>query len=134
MRLVPLEMSKLTEATLRALHWMEAARAAKTSTEQFTNLYVAAIALVKPGQPPGADDAPRFRAYREKMAKPQGPYNASRADDLLGRLLLAGKARSRLLHRDDPRLITSQLLEELEDCLFQMIDFELLACGIRLTG
>jgi hypothetical protein len=100
MRLVPLELAKLSPPVLRALHWMEAARAAKTSTEQFANLWVAAIALVKPGHPSGADDAPRFRSYRDKMARPLGPYEPPLADELLRRLSAAKKARERLMHRD----------------------------------
>jgi hypothetical protein len=127
MRLVKLSLKNdVPPSTLRALEWMSLARGARIKTEKFVLLWLALIALVKPGQRANELDPPRVEAYLKKISRPKGPLDATQTAALKTVLLDALKARNKLIHRDDVKRVTPLLLEDLETALFQMVDFELL--------
>jgi hypothetical protein len=133
MRLLQLKLQSAPNSAMRALEWMTAARRTSTAPEQLVNLWLAVIALIKPGQPADALDPARIHSYTSRLRRANGgPYSDAIVDKLSVRLLAAKKARERLMHRDELRWTTPELLEELEDALFAMIDFELLSAGFRL--
>jgi hypothetical protein len=134
MRLLQLKLQSAPDAAMRALEWMTAARRTSTAPEQLVNLWLAVIALIKPGQPADALDPDRIHAYTDRLRRTNGgPYGDAIVEELTGRLLAAKKARERLMHRDELRWTTPELLDELEGALFSMIDFELLRAGLRMS-
>lgn len=127
MRLVKLSLRDDVPApTKRALEWMSLARGARIKTEKLVLLWLAVIALVKPGHRANELDDIRIKTYISKVGRPNGPLGAAEVAALRAILLDAMKARTKLIHRDEVTLITPQLLESLEAALFQMVDFELL--------
>jgi hypothetical protein len=130
MRLLELHVEAMRPQLKRALEWMSLARGARVRTEKFIHLWLATIALIKPGRSADEMDGPRIRAYVTKMKRPQGPLVAAQADALTDILLRAKKARNRFIHRDEVQLITPDILEELERALFVMVDFEILPLSL----
>jgi hypothetical protein len=127
MRAVQISVHAIAAHVRRSLEWMTLARGSRIKTEKFTHLWLAVIALVKPGHPASANDGPRINAYVNAMRRSQGgPLREAEADELESGLMRAAGVRNKFIHRDESALITPELLEALEDCVYKMIDYEIL--------
>lgn len=110
----------------RSLVWLALARSARVRIEMFMHLWLAALALASYGQPVGADDMPRLRRYTASMGTgDHGVLSQARIQSLNNCFQKANKARNDSFHRDDDSLVTSALVEELENAVFDLVDFEL---------
>ena len=100
----------------------------------FMHLWLAAIALVRYGQPVGDDDMPRITKYTASMGTgAHGVISQARIQALNTCFGRANKARSRSLHRDDDSLVTSDLVKELEQAVFELVDYELAKAGTPIV-
>ena len=116
----------------RSLVWLALARSASVRIERFMHLWLAAIALASYGQPVGADDMPRIRKYTESMGTGihgGGVISQPRIQSLNNCFQRANKARNRSFHRDDDSLVTLELVQGLEEAVFELVDFELAKAG-----
>lgn len=116
------------------LVWLMLARSARVRIEMFMHLWLAAIALVRYGQPVGDDDMPRIKKYTASMGTgAHGVISQARIQALNTCFGRANKARSRSLHRDDDSLVTSDLVKKLEQAVFELVDYELAKAGTPIV-
>ncbi len=124
---MPMKILAVPHHVTRALEWMQLARASPVRVDTFAHLWFALIALVRFGQPKGAWDLTRILAYLAQLRSGAGGHpvlGRARIDALEALFRKAEQARRLLFHRDDDTLITDELIEELEDGLFQLIEPE----------
>ena len=118
----------------RTLVWLALARSARVRIEMFMHLWFAAIALASYGQPVGAKDLHRIKKYLGSMGTGvHGVISQPRIQGLNSCFQRANKARNRSFHRDDDSLVTSGLVKELEDAVFELVDFELAKVGTPIV-
>ncbi len=119
----------------RCLVWLALARSARVRIEAFVHIWLAVLALASYEQPPRAPDMERIRNYTATMGTGEaGGVIAQKTiqslNDCFGN---AYEARNALIHRDDDSLVTSGLVKELEDAVFELVDFELAKAGTPIV-
>lgn len=127
-----LSFLKMPAHLRRSLVWLSLARSARVRIERFMHLWLAALALVSYGQPVGAGDMPRIENYTASMGTGShggGVISQPRIKALNNCFQRANEARNHSFHRDDDSLITLPLVEDLENAIFELVDFELAKVG-----
>ena len=125
--LAPMKILAVPRHVTRALEWMQLARASPVRVDIFAHLWFALIALVRFRQPKGATDKSRILSYLSHVRSGTSGHSVlgkARVDSLEALFLTAEQARHQLFHRDDDTMITDDLIERLEDGLFQLIEPE----------
>lgn len=125
MTIARVSLHKLPSHVIRALQWLDLARAAEVKADQFIHMWLAILVLATHGRVRG-NDMTRIRKYVLQTGTGVGGVLSQRRIDELIRLFAKGyDARNRLMHHDDEKALSLQMLDDLERGAFELVDFEL---------